>query len=87
MSFARTGFHANVLSTHSFFMIKFEDSRYRLTFRLMPYGNQDQEKCELGKDSSAAESSVIRLVLVIAMLLKFTVGSIDVIPHTCTLDF
>jgi Reverse transcriptase (RNA-dependent DNA polymerase) len=67
------------LFTHSFLQIKFEDGTYRLKCRLVPHGNRDEEKDALRKDSSTAQSSVIRLVLAIAMLHKFFVGSIDVV--------
>jgi hypothetical protein len=70
-SYAQPEPHANVLSTHSFLKIKFEDGSYRLKCRLVPHGNQDEEKDALRKYSSTAQSSVIRLVLAIAMLHKF----------------
>jgi hypothetical protein len=70
-SYAQSGPHANVLSTHSFLKFKFEDGNYRLKCRLFPHGNRDEERDALRKDSSTAQSSVIRLVLVIAMLHKF----------------
>jgi hypothetical protein len=78
-SYAQVGPHANVLPTHSFLKIKFEDGSYRLKCRLVPHGNRDKEKDALRKDSSTAQSSVMRLVLAIAMLHKFSVGSIDVV--------
>jgi Reverse transcriptase (RNA-dependent DNA polymerase) len=78
-SYAQAVPHANVLSTHSFLKIKFEDGSYRLKCRLVPHGNRDEEKDALRKDSSTAQSSVIRLVLAIAILHKFSVGSIDVV--------
>jgi hypothetical protein len=78
-SYAQAGPHANVFSTHSFLKFKFEDGSYRLKCRLVPHGNRDEEKGALRKDSSTAQSSVIRLVLAIAMLHKFSVGSIDVV--------
>jgi hypothetical protein len=67
------------LSTHSFHKIKFEDGSYKLKCRLVPHGNEDEEKDALRKDSSTAKSSVIRLILAIAMLHKFSVGLIDVV--------
>jgi hypothetical protein len=78
-SYAQAGPHANVLSTHSFLKIKFEDGSYRLKCRLVPHGNRDEENDALRKDSSTAQSSVIRLVLAIVMLHKFSMGSIDVV--------
>jgi hypothetical protein len=78
-SYAQAWPHANVLSTHNFLKIKSEDGSYRLKCRLVPHGNRDEEKVALRKDSSTAQSSVIRLVLAIAMLHKFFVGSIDVV--------
>jgi hypothetical protein len=78
-SYAQAGPHANVLSTHSFLKIKFKDGSYRLKCRLVPHANRDEEKDALRKDSSTAQSSVIRLVLAIAMLHKFFMGSIDVV--------
>jgi hypothetical protein len=78
-SYAQAGPHSNILSTHSFLKIKFEYGSYRLKCRLVPHGNRDEEKDALRKDSSTAQSLVIRLVLAIAMLHKFSVGSIDVV--------
>jgi hypothetical protein len=78
-SYAQAGPHANVLSTHSFLKIKFEDGSYRLKCRLVPHGNRDEEKYAFQNDSSTAQSSVISPVLAIAMLHKFSVGSIDVV--------
>jgi hypothetical protein len=63
MSFAQAGPHANVLSTHSFLKIKFEDGRHRLKCRLAPHGNRDEENDALRKDSSTAQNSIISLVL------------------------
>jgi hypothetical protein len=78
-SYAQAGPHANVMSTHRFLKIKFEDGSYRLKCGLVPHGNRDEEKDALRKDPSTAQSSVIGLVLAIAMLHKFYVGSIDVV--------
>jgi hypothetical protein len=78
-SYAQAGPHANILSTHSFLKIKFEDGSYRLKCRLVPHGNRDEGKDALRKDSSTAQNSVIRLVLAIEMLHKFAVGSINVV--------
>jgi hypothetical protein len=78
-SYAQAGPHASVLSTHSFLAIKFEDGSYRLKCCLVPHGNRYEENDALRYDSSIAQSSVIRLVLAIAMLQKFSVGSIDVV--------
>jgi hypothetical protein len=78
-SHAQTGPSANALSTHSFLKIKFEDGSYRLKCRLVPHGNRDEAKDALRKDSSTAQRSVIRLVLAIEMLHKFSGGSIDVV--------
>jgi hypothetical protein len=84
-SYAQTGPHANVLSTHSFLKIKFEDGIYRLKCRLVPHGNRDEEKDALQKDSSTAQSSVIRLVLAIAILHKFPWVQSMSSPPTCNL--
>jgi hypothetical protein len=73
-SYEQAGPRANLLSTHSFLKIKFEDGSYRLKCRLVPHGNRDEEKDALRKDSSTAQRSVRRLVLAIAMLHKFSVG-------------
>jgi hypothetical protein len=78
-SYAQAGPQVNVLSTHSFLKVKFEDGSYKLKSRLDPHGNRDEEKDALRKDSSTDQSSVIRLVLAIAMLHKFSVCSIDVV--------
>jgi Reverse transcriptase (RNA-dependent DNA polymerase) len=78
-TYAQAEPHANVLSTHSFLKIKFEDGSDRLKCRLVPHGNRDEEKDTLRKDSSTAQSSVIRLFLAIAMRHKFSVASIDVV--------
>jgi hypothetical protein len=47
-SYAQAEPHANVLSTHSFLKIKFEDGIYRLKCHLVPHGNRDEENmhCE-----------------------------------------
>jgi hypothetical protein len=73
-SYAEAGRHANILSAHSFFQIKFEHGCYRLKCRLVPHGNQDEGKDALRKDTSTAQSSIIRLVLAVEMLHKFSVG-------------
>jgi hypothetical protein len=78
-SYVQAGPHANVLSTHSFLKNKFEDGSYRLKSLRVPQGNRDEKIDALRKDCSSAQSSVIRLVLAIAMLHTFTVGSIYVI--------
>jgi hypothetical protein len=43
-SYAKAGPHANVLSTHSFLKIKFEDGSHRLKCRQAPHGNRDEVK-------------------------------------------
>jgi hypothetical protein len=48
-SYAQAGPHANILSTHSFLKIKFEDGSYRLKCRLVPHGNRDEGKDALRK--------------------------------------
>jgi hypothetical protein len=78
-SYAQAGRHVNVLCTHSFLQIKFEDCSNRLRCRLVPHGNRDKERDALRIDSQTAQSSVIGLILAIAMLHKFTVGSIDLV--------
>jgi hypothetical protein len=78
-SYAQVWPHANVLPTHSFLKIKFEDGSYRIKCRLVPHRNRDEEKDALRKNSSTAQRSVIRLVPTIAMMHKFSVGSIDVV--------
>jgi hypothetical protein len=78
-SYAQAGPHANVLSTHSFLKIKFVEGSYRLKCRLVVHGNREEENDALRKDSSTAQSSVIRLILATAMVHNLSVGSIDVV--------
>jgi hypothetical protein len=59
--YAQAGPHANVLSTHSFLKIKFEDGSYRLKCRLVPHGNGETKKkmhCEKTPLLPKARSSV-----------------------------
>jgi hypothetical protein len=59
-SYAKAGPHSNVLCTHSFLKIKFEDGSYWLKYRLVPHGNRDEEKmhCEKTPLLPKARSSV-----------------------------
>jgi hypothetical protein len=59
-SYAQAGPNSNVLSTHSFLKIKFEDGSYRLKCRLVPHGNRHEEKmhCEETSLLPKARSSV-----------------------------
>jgi hypothetical protein len=82
-SYAQSGPHINVLSTHSFLTINFEDGSYWLKCRPVRQGNLDEEKYALRKDSSTAQKKLGHLILVlflaIAMLQNISVGSIDVV--------
>lgn len=70
---------ANVVTSHFVFKIKVEEhGRKRLKARLCPHGNRNPMKIEIRRDSSTAQFDVIRLLMSLAVLLRFTIGWIDI---------
>ena len=72
--------NANVVSSHHFFVVKFdgESGKLKLRCRVVPHGNRDQLKDDLRSDSSTAQFPIIRTVLSMAVIHKFTLATLDI---------
>lgn len=58
--------NANVISSHVIYKFKTsEDGSYTLKARIVPHGNRDVEKDNIGKDSSTAQFDVVRIMLAV----------------------
>lgn len=65
---------ASVVQSHVVYKIKEdEEVNNTLRVRIVPHGNEDDNKDEVRKDSSNAQLSIIRLVLALSTVLNFTV--------------
>jgi Reverse transcriptase (RNA-dependent DNA polymerase) len=69
---------SNIISSHHFLRVKLESGTYRLKCRMVPHGNRDREKDGIRKDSATAQFCIIRLLLRLAVLLKFRFSSLDI---------
>jgi Reverse transcriptase (RNA-dependent DNA polymerase) len=78
-TYEEAGPTANILTSSSFYKIKAEQEGFRMKCRLVPHGNKDNEKGSLRTDSATSQSATIRMVLVLAMMLWFRLGTIDVV--------
>lgn len=71
--------NANVISSHIIYEVKVDEKgAKRLKARLRPHGNRDQDKRTIRSDSSNVQFDVMRLLLSLATVLRFTLGCIDV---------
>ena len=71
--------HANVISSHVVYKIKKQDDEMLiLKARLVPHGNNDNDKDSIRKDSSTAQFHVIRLLLSIATFIGLRLGTADI---------
>jgi hypothetical protein len=69
---------SNIISSHHFLRVKLESGTYRLKCRMVPHGNRDREKDGILTDSATAQFCSIRLLLSLAVLLKFRLSSLDI---------
>ena len=71
--------NANIIRSHTVYKVKSdEQSTLKLKARIVAHGNEDKEKDFVRKDSSAAQFTVIRLLLSAAAYHGFRLGKIDV---------
>ncbi len=69
-----------IVSSHHFFNVKFdgETGKLKLICRIVPHGNKDDLKDEIGSDSSTAQFPIIRTVLSMAALHKLRIATLDI---------
>lgn len=71
--------HANTVTCHVVSKVKADEVGSRtLKARIIPHGNHDAEKDDIGKDSASAQLNTIRLVLSISTILSFRLSTADI---------
>lgn len=71
--------NANVVRSHVVYKVKTaEDGKREMKARIVPHGNEDDDKDEVRKDSANAQLAVIRLMLSLVTFLGFMVKTADI---------
>lgn len=68
--------YANVVTSHVLYKVKTSEDRERKRkVRLVPHGNRDKKKDNIGKDSASAQFNIIRFGLSLATFINFRLAT------------
>lgn len=71
--------NANVVTSHVVYKVKTDEERDRkLKARIVPHGNEEDDKDSVRKDSSNAQLSIVRLPLSLFTFLFFSIKTVDI---------
>lgn len=70
---------ANIIGSHFVFKIKEDEShQLKMKARLVLHGNRDRDRYSVRRDSASADLSIVRLIILLAIILGFEISTADV---------